>query len=104
MGLFNGHAARIEERLSSLLKAVDRHSTEHTRRADSAEDELKGLETGLRRELVDIRNVLGRIETVLKTRNGNGRTAAVVKKTAAPAGYLTGGGVLWMLLERLLGG
>ena len=104
MPLFNnGHAARIEERLTSALKALERHSAEHTRRADGLEEDLKNLETGIRADLQAVVSSLGRIESLLKARNGNGRAKAVVKKSAAPIGYATGGGgILYLLAEKLL--
>ena len=99
----NGTAARIEERLNSLLKATERHSNEFTRRSDHSEQDLKAMETGIRADLQSVTAALARIETLLKTRNGGAAKAgAAMKKTAVPAGYLGGGGFLYWLAERLL--
>ena len=105
MGIFgNGSAARAEERLASVLKAQERHYADFVRRADHTEADMKALETGVRADLQGITAALGRIEGLLKARNGNGAARAAVKKGAAPAGYLTGGGGLVYLIQHFLAG
>ena len=106
MGIFgsNGHAARIEERLNTILKGHERHASEFTRRMDHHTNDIKALETGIRADLQGMAGTLTRIEGLLKARNGNGAAraaGAVVKKQALPVGGGIGlGGVVVALLQH----
>ena len=97
----NGHAARAEERLASIMKSVERLAAEHTRRADHNTGDLKAMETGLRADLQGMAGTLTRIEGLLKARNGNGaKAAAITKRATPPLAYGTGGGVLLAIAQH----
>ena len=74
--------SKLNERIAGLSRAIDKQSTEITRRFDGQEADLKAA---------------------VARRNGNGRAAAAVKKQAIPVGGGIGvGGFLAWLAERLI--
>ena len=76
--------SKLNERIAGLSRAIDKQTTEMTRRFDGQEADLKAA--------------------MAARRNGNGKAAAAVKRNAAPVGGGLGvGGLLMWLAERLVG-